>query len=270
MKYSINKVKVDLPIHQKTINDSEIDFHHSDPIDVKAEWYKKGYTRLHMPADFLKNIETRTKEYISTCAKDALAVELSSLTGYHRQIVSDEQHIKVIHRMGKLIPPKRLGIDVKALGEQIKQACHIDYEISCRDMCDLRVFRPYAGKTMDNNPLHRDTWLPALNHCINVYIPVAGNTRLSSISLIPGSHLWDRADIERTASNALIAGIQYGLPSVAGIKKKFRVIRPMLHKNEVLLFSSNMIHGGAINLNKNSTRVSIEIRFWPKHLATGG
>lgn len=119
---------------------------------------------------------------------------------------------------------------------------------------------------MDNNPLHRDTWLPILNNCINVYIPVAGNNRLSSLTVIPGSHLWNKKEIKRTKTNAIINGLQYGLPSVTEIKRKFKVVRPALGENEILLFSSNMIHGGAVNLNKDLTRVSIEIRFWRKAL----
>jgi len=34
--------------------------------------------------------------------------------------------------------------------------------------------------------------------------------------------------------------------------------------NQVLVFSPYLIHGGAVNLNSNETRISIEIRLWKK------
>lgn len=266
MKYALNKTEIDLALKQSTISDAAIDFNHHDLVNEKATWFAKGYTPILMSSAFLKNIQTNTAKYIEQCANEVLGIDLKSLTAYHKQVLSDEEHLRVIKRTGKLLPPAQLGIDVNALAQKVKQLCKIDYELGCRNVCDIRIFRPWRGRAMDNNPLHRDTWLPILNNCINVYIPVAGNTRLSSLSLIPGSHLWKREEVERTETNALINGVQYGLPSVTGIKRKFKVIRPMLHQNEVLLFSSNMIHGGAVNLNKDITRVSIEIRFWPKAL----
>ncbi len=262
MKYSLNKTEIDLALHQPTMSDAAVEFGHTDLMSENLKWYGRGYTPIRMSSAFVKNIQTKTAAYIEQCTQDVLGIDLKSLTAYHQQVLTDEEHLKVVKRMGKLIAPGQLGIDVKALAQKVKQHCKLDYELGCRNVCDIRIFRPWRGRAMDNNPLHRDTWLPILNNCINVYIPVAGNTRLSSLSVIPGSHLWKREEVERTATNALINGVQYGLPSVTGIKRKFKVIRPALAQNEVLLFSSNMIHGGAVNLNKDTTRVSIEIRFW--------
>jgi hypothetical protein len=266
MKYSLNQQQIDCALRQETVSEREIDFRHRDLMNEKLSWYGKGYTPVKMPIAFFKNIQAKTSEYIGQCVQDALAKDLESVTRYHREIISKEQHMRVIKRVGKLLQPGQLGIDVIALEKQVRKLCKIKDELSCRDVCDIRIFRPYQGSMMDNNPLHRDTWLSVLNHCVNVYIPVAGNTRFSSLSLIPGSHLWNQGEVERTASDALIKGVQYGLPSVSAIHRKFKVIRPALATNEVLLFSSNIIHGGALNLNKDTTRVSIEIRFWNKAL----
>nr|GFC33025.1 hypothetical protein [Tanacetum cinerariifolium] len=45
----------------------------------------------------------------------------------------------------------------------------------------LRIIRP--GKA-DNNPLHRDVWIPDYHNCLNIYVPVAGSTAQSSLTLV--------------------------------------------------------------------------------------
>ena len=38
--------------------------------------------------------------------------------------------------------------------------------------------------------------------------------------------------------------------------------RPDPNPDEVLVFSPYLIHGGAVNLNEDMTRVSLEMRLW--------
>ena len=40
------------------------------------------------------------------------------------------------------------------------------------------------------------------------------------------------------------------------------LLHPNPNPNEVLLFSPYLLHGGAVNLNTNQTRISLEMRFW--------
>lgn len=264
MKYYLGKKAITFEVAQEVVNEHNLEFSHIDAINPKAKWYSRGYTTLTMPSYFIHAIKINTENYIRKAIKKATGNEITAIDKYHHQIKDNSQHLEVLSEIGKLIHPKQLGIDVQLLIEEIKRTCAIDFNLTCNNVSDIRIFRPYHGDTMDNNPLHRDTWLPILNNCINVYIPVFGNTQFSSLSLIPKSHLWNRNTVERTLENAKIKNIQYGLPSVTHINRKFEVIRPNLNGNKILLFSPNIIHGGAVNLNKDLTRVSIEIRFWPK------
>ena len=123
----------------------------------------------------------------------------------------------------------------------------------------VRVVRP---RSRDNNPPHRDVWLDRLRHAINIYVPLAGSTALSSLPIVPGSHLWAESEIERTVSGARVNGIEFTVPSVVGSTKPLRIVRPDPGLNEFLVFSPYLIHGGAFNQLPDRTRVSLEMRFW--------
>ncbi|MEX2588757.1 MAG: phytanoyl-CoA dioxygenase family protein [Chitinophagales bacterium] len=262
MKYKINSKVFDLNINQETINDSSIDFSHTDLYSKEVPWFEKGYTPLEISVEFIENIRNAATDFISSRVKEITSKPLTNLEDYHKLISTNETHLEIIKKIGKLLDTELLGINTAYLTQEVKRVCKIDAGISCKNVCDIRIFRPYRGDMMDNNPLHRDTWLKPLNNCLNVYIPLAGSNELSSLSLIPGSHLWKGREVERTKTNAYYNNIQYGLPSVSNISRDYEIVRPELKQNEILIFSSNIIHGGAVNLNEDLTRVSIEIRFW--------
>jgi ectoine hydroxylase-related dioxygenase (phytanoyl-CoA dioxygenase family) len=123
----------------------------------------------------------------------------------------------------------------------------------------FRIIRPNSG---DNNPLHRDVWLEDYKDCINLYIPVAGSNAHSSLIIADGSHLWPDSKVEKTIRGAVINGQRFNVPAVTDIIEPFELVRPDPKAGEVLIFSPYLIHGGAANLNKNTTRISIELRLW--------
>jgi ectoine hydroxylase-related dioxygenase (phytanoyl-CoA dioxygenase family) len=52
------------------------------------------------------------------------------------------------------------------------------------------------------------------------------------------------------------------VPGVLGSAEPLDIIRPNPEPSEVLLFSPYLLHGGAVNLNEDETRISLEMRFW--------
>jgi hypothetical protein len=50
--------------------------------------------------------------------------------------------------------------------------------------------------------------------------------------------------------------------SVSRRAEPLHLLRPNPAPSEVLLFSPYLLHGGAVNLNENETRISLEMRFW--------
>lgn len=187
-----------------------------------------------------------------------------SLSQYHELIKNDEEHFRFIKFMGNFFSANELGDDLlKKLENRISEICkvkvhakHPDYD---EKVFNIRIVRP---KSKDNNPLHRDVWLDRLRNGINIYVPIAGSDEKSSLPLIAGSHYWTDDVVERTKEGAIVDGRAYTVPSVTRVNKQYRLVRPNPKNNEVLVFSPYLIHGGASNLNEDTTRVSLEMRFW--------
>ena len=57
-------------------------------------------------------------------------------------------------------------------------------------------------------------------------------------------------------------GLAYSVPAVTGARHPMKLVRPDPGPNEVLIFSPYLIHGAAVNFNPDTTRVSLEMRFW--------
>jgi hypothetical protein len=188
------------------------------------------------------------------------------LVDYHRGPGSDPAvHAKLVEGIRKGFPLTKLPVDYhlleRRIGEVVGMNVTAHNEAFGLDVFNLRVVRP---ETHDNNPLHRDVWLDRLRNGINIYAPLAGSTERSSLALVPGSHRWAENEIQRTAKGALVNGLPYTVPAVVGAKHPLALIRPNPSENEVMVFSPYLVHGGAVNLNADVTRVSLEMRFWRK------
>lgn len=184
------------------------------------------------------------------------------ISQYHRLVTSWERHLAIIEKT-KLIQSDLFPSGVTALEERISQICERRLRVlnpfDNQSVFHFRIIRP---QSFDNNPLHRDVWLEDYKDCINLYIPVAGSNELSSLILLPGSHHWSESIVERTKLGAVINGIKFNVPAVTHINRDFEVVRPSPKPNEVLVFSPYLIHGGAANLNLDTTRISLEVRLW--------
>lgn len=123
----------------------------------------------------------------------------------------------------------------------------------------FRIVRPSSN---DNNPPHRDVWLARLRDAINIYVPLFGSNHLSSLPLVPGSHRWRESEIERTVGGATAKALVYTVPAVTGARRPLELVRPAVSEDQFLVFSPYLIHGGARNMNADTTRVSLEMRFW--------
>jgi hypothetical protein len=186
------------------------------------------------------------------------------LDQYHTLVKDFDTHLSAVEYT-KLLPVEQFPIPIELLEDRVSQSCGVPVEVrnpfDGQRIFHFRVIRP---QQWDNNPLHRDVWLPDYDNCINLYIPVAGSNERSSLILVPGSHLWPESRIERTVAGATIKGVKYNVPAVTAINGTYSIERPDPRENQVLVFSPYLIHGGAVNLNRDESRISIEIRLWKK------
>lgn len=229
-------------------------------------WATAGYTVAPwlMPAENTALREGLTELVRAAGRKAGLDIPAGwPVADYHRLVGDDEaRHLAVVRQTGSY-PLAALPLPVAALEARVSVLCGravtahnpaID-----RAQFHLRIVRPQRS---DNNPLHRDVWLDRLRHGINIYFPLAGSTADLSLALVPGSHWWPENQLTRTHAGAVYNGIQFSVPALVAAAQPLHLLRPNPGPDEVLLFSPYLLHGGAVNLNDDQTRISLEMRFW--------
>jgi hypothetical protein len=240
---------------------------HQTDLTAGKIWHRDGFTITDLfdnerNGAFDKNALLLLKD----CWREAgLSLpEGTSPEQYHTVATDWPTHIKAIDKT-KLLPLSQFPVPVEEIEQRVSDVCQTP--LIARNPYDglsvfhFRVIRP---QHYDNNPLHRDVWLEDYKACINLYIPIAGSDERSSLILIRGSHLWPESKVERTDSGAFIDQVQFNVPAVTGIDGEFEAIRPNPGPGQMLVFSPYLIHGGAVNLNTSTTRISIELRLWKK------
>lgn len=240
---------------------------HAIDLTDNSPWHQKGFTiETLFPNGLAPTFIENTKALLFQLWRDAgLSIpDNFPLEQYHTLATRQEHHLKAVDKT-KLLTVDRFPFDIHQLEARISsllhQSLHVYNPFDDQKIFHFRVVRPLSG---DNNPLHRDVWLEDYKDCINLYIPIAGSNEHSSLILAPGSHLWAESSVERTTQGADIKGQKFNVPAVTNILEACEMIRPNPKVGEVLIFSPYLIHGGAVNLNTDKTRISIEIRLWRK------
>jgi hypothetical protein len=268
MKYTVNNVTLEYEaIGQRQWGEPATLLKNDKDITEGTHWAKSGFTieKLFSESLFTTFQHNTYNLLIEQWKKASLHVPSGlSLSQYHKIAISKEQHLAAVEKT-KLIDVNQFPVAIKLLEERISDICKknliVKNPFDGLTVFHFRVIRPYQT---DNNPLHRDVWLDDYKSCINLYIPIASSNEKSSLVIIPESHQWPESRIERTKAGAEINGVKFNVPAVTAIKGHVEYLRPDPQQNEVLVFSPYLIHGGSLNLNDDSTRISIEVRLWEK------
>jgi hypothetical protein len=268
MKYTVNNVTLEYEsIGQRQWGEPVTLLNNDKDISEGTHWSEIGFTieKLFDEPLFTTFKNSTHDLLIELWKKASLNVTSSfSLSQYHKIAFTREQHLAAVENT-KLIDVKHFPVHIKLLEERISDICKkkliVKNPFDGLSAFHFRVIRPQQP---DNNPLHRDVWLDDYKNCLNLYIPITGSNEKSSLVIIPGSHHWPESRIERTKAGAEINGVRFNVPAVTAIKGHVEYLRPNPQQNEVLVFSPYLIHGGSLNLNHDSTRISIEVRLWEK------
>ena len=268
MKYKLNKKEINYKAEgEKTSGEDIVLLHQAIDLTFGKSWNKRGFTieRLFEESAY-HEFKTKTKALIISLWQNAgLTIsEGFELSEYHTVAVDRDSHLAGVEKT-KLLSVNEFPVPIPLIEQRISEICKAPLiaknPFDNQSVFHFRVVRPNSS---DNNPLHRDVWLEDYANCINLYIPIAGSNSNSSLSLIPGSHHWPESKTERTEHGAKIENVKFNVPAVTSIKGDYEIVRPDPKENEVLVFSPYLIHGGAVNLNENQTRISIELRLWKK------
>jgi ectoine hydroxylase-related dioxygenase (phytanoyl-CoA dioxygenase family) len=130
----------------------------------------------------------------------------------------------------------------------------------------VRINRPGSN---DYNPPHKDMYeaydsdgyFPKF---LNFWIPIAGVTPKSSLPLVPNSHRISEDKIQRTIDGGIVGKNKYRVRFVKSWGESNELERADVSDGDVLIFSSHLVHGLAINEEEDTTRVALEFRLFKK------
>jgi hypothetical protein len=267
MKYEINDVAISYePENLRQWGDDIVLLHQAVDLTKNTSWADAGFTICPLFEEpIATTFHNKCRELLlSSWRKAGLDVPTHfDLVGYHSLAPDLATHLAAVEQT-KLIDVQDFPVPIQKLEQRISEICgrqlRVKNPFDNQSIFHFRVIRP---NSTDNNPLHRDVWLEDYDDCINLYIPIAGSSPLSSLILVPGSHRWPESKVQRTVGGAVMNGLKFNVPAVTAIAGTFDVLRPDPKPNEVLIFSPYLIHGGAVNLQTDRTRISVEIRLWP-------
>jgi hypothetical protein len=273
--FKVNKKLVKLNVKADTFNlGNDIVMFNEDITPAHfSKWKDIGYTITNfLDIKEITTFNTGITDIVSNFLKKYLDVAGFELKDYHK-FVDNKIHKSFMDdiRAGSKgqggILLDLFPISISLVEDRLSEICGC--EVTCRKTSSghevnnfwIRIVRPLS---LDNNPPHRDVHLDRSRGAVNLYFPIAGSDSNSSLPLIPMSHLWPESEIVRTFGKTLINDIEYTNPATVSSVNGLEMITPNPSPEEVLVFSPYMLHGGGVNFNTNTTRVSLEMRFWLK------
>ncbi len=237
------------------------------------EFVDSGFIIRSLPVGWFTKINNAITNYVSVLLeKQDIDTSGFTLEKYHKY-VNTLQHKNVVDsfRGGMLgvggIHLDYLGIPYKELDSFITENIEGNYNFSCHyrryglslKHFWIRIIRPNSN---DNNPPHKDSHIKRNRNMVISFLPLAGSNKKSSLPVIPGSHLEMESEYIISASPSYVDGKRFNVPSIVHRNKGLNLTTPNPSPNEIMIFNPYLIHGGGINRNTDTTRVSLETRFF--------
>jgi len=179
---------------------------------------------------------------------------------YHKIVGSDEIHRQLVRRTATYRHqdlPMPVTDVYRRVSERAKARMSELNPKLATEIVTLRVSRPGS---LDFNPPHRDSYLDFYRGTLNVWMPLLGCNENSTLPVVPGSHLWPENEVERGASGNLFNGLRFNVPIVFSGPQPLAFVRPRVKLGQALVFTPNLVHGAAMNLGADTTRMSLELR----------
>ncbi len=232
------------------------------PILENCSWEYQGYHIIELFGEqSWIEMQQQSLTIINQLLQEVGTESLKRLEDYHKIVNTDDMHEAVIAK-SRFLKASDFSLSFNQISAKISQVLGKQVGIENpkleEEIIILRISRP---ESLDINPLHRDGYLDIWEDTINVWIPLAGCDKHSSLPVIPGSHFWNEKDVLRTApKGAIINGKSYHVPGIIDGPKGLQAIRPNPQARQALIFTPFLAHGSAVNQNSDTTRMSLELR----------
>lgn len=201
-------------------------------------------------------------DHLAGAAAALLGCEHAALLDtYHRRI-DPAGHLRVVEKM-RALHFADFGSALHPLVDFFAAAVAVPLSERLagpgEDHVQLRINRPFST---DYNPPHRDGSLAGWREVLNVWIPIAGVDRSTSLPVMPGSHRIAERECWQTAPGGVeIGGQRYRVPAIARLRGgPLAMMRSTVEFGQALLFTPFLIHGLAVNRSRDRTRMALELR----------
>jgi hypothetical protein len=243
---------------------NEVLYNETDDTISNMPWKKEGFSIIDIFTkeifeDIYNACTNSVKKIIVSCG---IAVdEKFNLENYHKYVTTDAMHASVVAKT-VLITAEDIAFDIQTITTKIESVLQqkltpIIPELN-KPVLQIRISRP---NSTDINPPHKDAYLSYYRKIINLWIPICGVTADASLPVIPESHTWPESDLYLTKpNNATIGNFTFRVPAIINAKKGLHMKRVTPLNGQALIFTPYLIHGSAVNFNKDVTRISLELR----------
>lgn len=241
-------------------------------VTYHTDWYSNGHTSKQFlnSSEFI-NLQSGISNTIRRIAEDVVGRELDGFTldQYHKYITTNEEHFKVVSKTRDLFSPD-FGFPIKEMIPKFEKLLGFSLTDKIPDTNEeehiiVRINRPQSN---DYNPPHKDMYEGYDNgknyQFLNFWVPIAGVTDKSSLPIAPKSHRIAEDKILRTIDGGKVGTNAYRVVLIKEWDGSSDLIRAEVDYGEVLMFSSHMIHGLAMNEEEDVTRVALEFRLFKK------
>jgi hypothetical protein len=237
-------------------------------------WYEEGYSEINfLNSEEFKSLKDGLISSIGNIIKNEIpSINLTgfNLENYHSYINNDSDHLKVVTKTRDLFP-EDFHFPVEKYIQKLENI--LNFSLTDIDPFDnkklhiiVRINRPFSR---DYNPPHKDIYdcldnLGYIPQFVNFWIPIAGVTEKSNLPVAPKSHTINEELILRTFEGGQIEGNKYRVIMIKNWGGDNSLIRSKVKYGQVLVFSSHLIHGLALNEEADKTRVALEFRLFKK------
>lgn len=271
--YKINDRDVSLEALSKYFKRGKNEITFKKPFFKDEEMIESGVIIRRFSQEWFSNIKEAITSFIAYQLKNNNVDTTNFTLDKYHKYVNNNIHAKIVSsfRGGALgiggIHLDKLGIPYKELDSFINSEVNSTSKLSCvchRLLVPIKLFwiRIVRPNITDNNPPHKDTHVGRIQKCINIYLPLAGSDHNSSLPLIPKTHIENESEYIISDSPCFINNKRYTVPAVVHRNNGLNMITPNPRQGEVMIFTPHLIHGGGANHNNDTTRVSLEMRFF--------
>ena len=239
-------------------------------ITQMQSWYEQGFATVDLEPflDIQKTKAKLTKCISRICEEEGVAINNASfrLEDYHKY-VSEDKHSTILQRTRDLMPDD-FGFDIDkflvAAKKYFKRDLTWEGSSDYNPKIIARINMPKSGHF---NPAHKDIYqiydkTNSVPEMVNIWIPICGVTNGVGLPLSASSHLIHENEILRTKAGAIVNGSKFSVNCIKNWNSRNDLTTICPRENQMIVFSSFLIHGLARNLHQDITRISLEFRLF--------